>query len=146
MTHRTFFSFHYERDVWRATIVRNSSKLKPPITPEWIESSILEAAKTTGGAALKRLIENSLIGPTVTAVLIGAHTTSHRWIRYEINSTAERGNGPFGIYIHNIKDRDGHINSKGSTPLANGYPTYEWVYGDGYTNLGSWVDAAYDAR
>ena len=28
MARRTFFSFHYERDVWRASIVRNSAKLK----------------------------------------------------------------------------------------------------------------------
>ena len=29
MARRVFFSFHYDRDVWRASVVRNSWKLKP---------------------------------------------------------------------------------------------------------------------
>jgi MTH538 TIR-like domain (DUF1863) len=146
MAHRTFFSFHYERDVWRASIVRNSSKLNPSITPEWIEASIWESAKTTGDAAVKRLIDDALIGTTVTAVLIGAETASRRWVKYEIDASLERGNGLFGIYIHNIKDQNGYTDYKGSNPLPNGYATYDWVYDNGYVNLGSWVDAAYDIR
>lgn len=145
MAHRTFFSFHYERDVWRASIVRNSSKLKPSITPEWIEASIWESAKTTGDAAVKKLIDDALVGTSVTAVLIGSQTASRRWVKYEIDASLARGNGVLGIYIHNIEDRDGKRNSKGSSPLPAGYPTYDWINNDGYTNLGTWVDAAYDA-
>lgn len=37
MAHKTFFSFHYERDVQRASVVRKSSQFKSSITPEWIE-------------------------------------------------------------------------------------------------------------
>lgn len=146
MAHRTFFSFHYQRDVWRATNVRNSSKLTSSITPEWIEASIWESAKTTGDAAVKRLIDNGLNGTTVTAVLIGARTASRQWVKYEIDASLERGNGLLGIYIHNIKDDAGYTDKKGSNPLPSGYPTYDWVNDDGRTNLGSWVDAAYDAR
>lgn len=146
MAHRTFFSFHYQRDVWRATNVRKSSQLKPSITPEWIEASIWESAKTTGNAAVQRLIDNALNGTTVTAVLIGAQTASRQWVKYEIDASLERGNGLLGIYIHNIKDRNGYTDNKGSNPLPSGYRTYDWVNDDGYTNLGSWVDAAYDTR
>jgi MTH538 TIR-like domain (DUF1863) len=145
MAHRTFFSFHYERDVQRAAVVRNSSKLKPSITPEWIEASIWESAKVTGDTALRRLIDDALLGTTVTAVLIGAQTSSRRWVRYEINESIERGNGLIGIHIHNIKDWAGNTDSNGTNPLPAGYKTFDWVIDDGYSNLGTWVDDAYDA-
>lgn len=145
MAHRTFFSFHYERDVQRASVVRKSAQFKSSITPEWIEASIWESAKTTGEAAVKRLIDNALVGTSVTAVLIGAQTASRDWVKYEIDQSIARGNGLIGIYIHNIKDFQGNPDSKGSNPLPAGYPTYDWINDDGYNNLGTWVDDAYDA-
>lgn len=145
MAHRTFFSFHYERDVQRASVVRKSSQFKSSITPEWIEASIWESAKTTGEAAVKKLIDSALVGTSVTAVLIGAQTASRDWVKYEIDQSIARGNGLIGIYIHNIKDFGGNTDSKGSNPLPAGYSTYDWVNDDGYNNLGTWVDDAYDA-
>jgi hypothetical protein len=145
VAHRTFFSFHYERDVQRASVVRKSSQFKSAITPEWIEASIWESAKTTGEAAVKKLIDNALLGTSVTAVLIGAQTSSRDWVKYEIDQSIARGNGVIGIYIHNIKDFGGNTDYKGSNPLPAGYATYDWVNDDGYTNLGTWVDDGYDA-
>lgn len=143
VAHRTFFSFHYELDVWRASVVRNSAKLKPNITPEFIDASLWEAAKLKGDDAIRRLINNALYGTTVTAVLIGSKTASRRWVRYEIAKSLERGNGLFGVYIHNIKDQNGATAVKGTNPLPAGYRTYDWEYDNGYDNLGSWVDVAY---
>ncbi len=145
MAHRTFFSFHYERDVWRATNVRNSAKLQSGIAPEWIEASLWESAKAASDSAVQKLIDDALIGTTVTAVLIGAQTASRRWVNYEIQKSLARGNGLLGIYIHDIRTQDGRTDGKGSNPLPSGFRTYDWVSGEGHTNLGSWVDAAYDA-
>jgi hypothetical protein len=144
VAHRTFFSFHYERDVWRSSIVRNSSQLNPD-DRTWIEASIWEDVKPQGEAAIQRLIDNALKNTTVTAVLIGAETSSRRWVKYEIDASLARKNGLFGIYIHNIKDNAGNIDSKGINPLPPGYPAYDWVLNSGYANLGEWVDKAYDA-
>lgn len=144
MAHRTFFSFHFERDVWRSSIVRNSSQLSAS-DRTWIEASIWEDTKPKGAAAIKRLIDGALVGTSVTAVLIGAQTASRDWVQYEIDKSLERGNGLFGIYIHNIKDSNGNTDYKGANPLPSGYPTYDWVNDNGYTNLGTWVDRAYDA-
>lgn len=145
MAHRTFFSFHYEHDVWRASIVRNSAKLKTGIVPEWIEASLWESAKATSDAAVKKLIDGALVGTTVTAVLIGAETSSRRWVKYEIDASLERGNGLLGIYIDNIESNDGKTDRRGANPLPVRFRTYDWVLHGGYTNLGSWVDTAYDA-
>ena len=146
MARRTFFSFHYERDVSRASVVRNSSKTKSGIDPEWIEAGIWEEAKTKGDAAIKKLITDGLHNTTVTAVLIGAQTSSRRWVNEEIRQSEARGNGLFGIYIHNIKDFNGNTDYKGTNPLPSKYRTYDWVNDDGYNNLGKWVDAAFNAR
>jgi hypothetical protein len=146
MARRTFFSFHYEQDVTRASIVRNSSKLKSEITPEWIDASLWEEAKKKNEAAIKKLIDNALMNTTVTAVLIGSHTSSRPWVKYEIEQSEKRGNALFGIYIHNLKDLNKNTASKGSNPLPSGCKTYDWVNDDGYTNLGKWVEAAYDSR
>lgn len=146
MAHRTFFSFHYEKDVWRASNVRKSSKFKPEITPEWIDASLWEEAKKKSDDAIRRLIAGALQGTTVTAVLIGSQTASRRWINYEIQKSQDQDNGLFGIYIHNIADKDGKRAAKGANPLPAGSKTYDWVNDDGYNNLGKWVDAAYATR
>lgn len=146
MAHRTFFSFHYEKDVSRATVVRNSSKLKTEITPEWIDASLWEEAKKKSDAAIEKLIADALLNTTVTAVLIGSETASRKWIKHEIQKSANRGNALIGIYIHNIKDFNGKTAAKGTNPLPTGCKTYDWINDDGYTNLGSWVDAAYATR
>jgi hypothetical protein len=104
-----------------------------------------EEAKAKGDAAIKRLIDDQMVGTTVTAVLIGSQTSERTYVQYEINKSIERGNGLLGIYIHNIKDLSGNVASKGLNPLTSGYRTYDWIADNGYANLGSWVEAAYAA-
>jgi hypothetical protein len=144
MAHRSFFSFHYERDVQRASVVRKSSVTKSEITPEWIDASVWEEAKGKSDAAVQRLIDSALVGTTVTAVLIGTETSKRRWVNYEIRESVARGNGLLGIYIHNIPGFDGKTASRGANPLPSRYRTYDWMDDDGYNNLGKWVDAACD--
>ena len=36
--------------------------------------------------------------------MIGAKTSERKWVKEEIAQSEARGNGLFGIYIHNIKD------------------------------------------
>jgi hypothetical protein len=43
------------------------------------------------------------------------------------------------------KDRDGNTSTPGN-PLPSSYRLYDWVRDDGYTNLGSWVELAYQER
>lgn len=145
MAHRTFFSFHYERDVQRASVVRNSSQFKNNITPEWIDASLWEATKPSD-SAIKKLIGNALDRTTVTAVLIGSNTASRRWVQYEIEQSTARGNGLLGIYINNIRGFNGMTDARGVNPLPSWASTYDWVYDNGHANLGGWVDLAYARR
>ena len=142
---KAFFSFHYGRDISRANVVRKSWVTKDQGTAGFIDASLWEEAKAKGDAAIKRLIDDQMMGTTVTAVLIGSETAQRTYVNYEIAKSIERGNGIFGIYIQNIRDLNGNTAPKGANPLAAGYSTYDWVSGNGYANLGTWVEAAYQA-
>ena len=118
LARRVFFSFHYERDVWRTNVIRNSWVTKPDRKAAgFIDSAEFEEIKRQGDLAVKRWINSQLKGTSVTAVLIGAETYRRRWVRYEIIKSFDKGNGLLGIYIHKIKDKDGNTDYKGKNPF-----------------------------
>jgi hypothetical protein len=155
MVRRVFFSFHYERDVWRANVVRNYWVKQDREAAGFWDVSLWEEAKKQAEEKIKRMIEDMLMGTSVTAVLIGADTYKMEWVRYEIQRSYQRGNGLLGIYINNIKDKDGYYDIKGKTTFGpidskNGKDVYfwqvasiyDWVLDEGYINLGKWVESA----
>jgi len=118
MARRVFFSFHYERDVWRANVVRNSWVTKPDReSAGFIDASEFEEIKRQGEQAVKRWIDNQLEGTSVTVVLIGTETYLRDWVRYEIVKSFDRGNGLLGIYIHQIEDQIEETSPKGKNPF-----------------------------
>lgn len=148
MARRVFFAFHYERDIWRASQVRNSWVTKPDREAAGFWDAVSwEEVKKKGEEAIKSWIRNQLKGTSVTVVLIGTETSKRKYVQYEIEQSWERGNGLIGVYIHNMKDINGKTEAKGADPLVTaGYKnirTYDWVEDDGYTNLGDWVEAAF---
>lgn len=156
MSRRTFFSFHYGRDIWRANEVRKSWVTQDREAAGFFDASLWEKAKTQGDEAIKRLIDGGLQNTSVTVVLIGAKTAGRRYITHEIQQSFARGNGMLGLYIHRLKDSGGFTDTKGDNPfdglqterdgrqvlLSTLYKTYDWVADDGYKNLGAWVEAA----
>ena len=157
MARRVFFSFHYERDRWRAEIVRNSWVTKPnrEAAGFW-DAAAWEEVKEKGEEAIKRWIDKQLEGTSVTAVLIGTETSTRKYVEYEIIQSYQKGNGLLGIFIHNIKDESQRTEPKGENPFnhiyieKNGrriffseiYRTYDWIADKGYENLGNWVETA----
>lgn len=118
MARKVFFSFHYERDVWRANVVRNSWVTKPDREAAgFIDAAEFEEIQRQGDLAVKRWINSQLKGTSVTAVLIGAETYGRRWVRYEIIKSYDKSDGLLGIYIHKIKDQYGKTDSKGENPF-----------------------------
>lgn len=154
MARRAFFSFHFERDIWRTGQVRNAWLTHPDRKSSgYWDASIWEKAKIEGDNAIKSLIQRGLNGTSVTVVLIGRETSTRRWVKYEIQQSAIQGNGLVGIYIHNLKDTNGKKDFQGTNPLDqlsfnNGakyssvYPSYDWVNDNGYKNIGIWIEKA----
>jgi hypothetical protein len=88
-------------------------------------------------------------------VLVGAKTSTRRWVQYEIEQSALRGNGLVAVSIHNLKGPNRRVGSPGKNPFANfkldddGFhtlddyvPEYDWQLEDGYQNFGEWLREA----
>src|SRR6266852_4197222 len=117
MPRKVFFSFHYERDIWRTNVVRNSGVVGGTAAAGFHDASLWEEAKKKGDAEVKKLIDNGLNGTSVTVVLIGAETASRKFVDYEIEQSIARGNGLLGIYISGIKDQYGITAVQGVVPV-----------------------------
>jgi hypothetical protein len=53
MARRVFFSFHYERDIWRANVVRKSWVVAGSREAEFIDASLWEKIVPLGGAGVQ---------------------------------------------------------------------------------------------
>jgi len=142
MARRVFFSFHYQRDIWRVNQIRNIPNVTGCAAAGFQDASIWEAAKKKGDAAIKALIDEGLKNTTVTVVCIGQKTAGRTYINYEIDQSIARGNGIVPLQIHHLEDADGKSDSAGETPakLKNGgYKVYKYV---DHETLGRWIEAA----
>ena len=157
MARKIFFSFHYERDVWRASQVRNSNVVSKEDQYGFTDAADWESIKKKGDAAIQNWINDQLKNTSVTVILIGAETADREWVQYEILQSWNRGNGILGIWIHNIKDQNQKTDTPGRNPLddfklpdgtvlSSVCKTYDWVINDGRKNLGKWADEAAEIR
>ena len=155
-TRRTFFSFHYKPDNWRAAQVRNIGVVEgnsPVSDNDW------ETVTRGGDTAIRKWIDGQMRGTSCTIVLIGSHTADRKWINYEIKKAWSDGKGVMGIYIHNLQNISGNQSSKGDNPFdyvtADGMklsnvvkahnPPYFMsanVYNHIKENIASWVEGA----
>lgn len=154
----TFYSFHFDNDVFRVQQIRNMGVIdgNEPVSPnDW------EQVKRRGEAAVERWIDDNMKYKRCVVVLIGSDTASRRWVTYEIEKAWKEKRGIFGIYIHNLKCLRNGICSKGANPLANWNvgnqsmanlvrcydPSSYDAYGEISRNLPTWVDTAiYEAK
>src|SRR4051812_9975414 len=114
MARRAFFSFHYERDIHRSCVVRNSWRMQGREAAGFFDSSLWETVKRQGEAAIKKAINEGLNNTSVTVVLVGAETSSRAWVKYEIDQSLNRGNGLVAVYINGVKDLSGKTDPKGA--------------------------------
>ncbi len=117
---RTFFSFHYKRDIWRAKQVRNSWITKPDRKDcGFFDSSVFESKQRTSDEALKRFLREGLQGAGVTCVLAGNQTAYRRWVRYELVRSFRVGKGILCVKIHRQKNSQGLTDTEGPNPLEH---------------------------
>jgi hypothetical protein len=140
MARRIYFSFHYERDIERAMVVRNCNKLLKDDS-FFSDSSLEEKARTEGESAVRRLINQGIEGTSVTCVLIGAETYARPWVRYEIAKSLEHGNGLFGIYLDSLSDFEGHYDARGFNPFD--YIEFIWTNESNAHSLMEWRNSSW---
>lgn len=153
MARSVFFSFHYENDVDRAFVVRNSWVTQSKQAAGFVDKAEFEEIKKKGKTAVERWIDDQLIGTSVTVVLVGSETLDRPFVQYEIKKSIERGNAILGIQIGGIKN----LNSQTSVSqdqykvidtiklweVFHGF--YNYVNHHGYSNLGTWIENAAQA-
>lgn len=153
-----YYAFHFQRDIQRANVVRNSrTVLAAGDEVGYYDRSLWEEAQIKGDAAIQELIDDGMVGASVTVVLIGAETYQRRWVLYEIAQSHNLGKGLLGIRLNNIADWSGNTESPGPNPfeyltvdrglfgnvaLSTLYPVYDWVWDDGYNNAAGWIEQA----
>lgn len=160
MPAKVFFSFHYDPDHWRASQVRNMGVIeKNPLASDndW------EQIKKGGDPAIKKWIDGQMFGRSCAIVLIGQNTAGRKWIKYEIEKAWNDGKGVFGIYIHNLKNKESLQAAKGNNPfndftlksskLSTVVKAYDPPYSESTKayayisqNLASWVTEANKLR
>jgi hypothetical protein len=142
MARGTFFSFHYQRDIWRVNQVRSIPNVTGCAAAGFRDASLWEEAKKKGDAAIKKLIDDGLSGTTVTVVFIGNQTANRTYVNYEIDQSIKRGNGIIGVQIHHLQDQKGNTDLPGATPAkltAGGYPVYKFT---NVNDLAAWIEAS----
>lgn len=162
MARRVFFSFHFKKDSWRASQIRNAGVVEgnePVSDNDW------EKIKAKGDKAIQAWIDQQLQGRSCAVVLIGSETAGRKWINYEIEKSWNDGKGLLGIYIHNLKDQDGNQSAKGRNPfddfvlqdsgkkLSSIVKAYDPPYSDSTkvyeyikNNIAGWVEDAIKLR
>src|SRR5438094_159741 len=114
MARKVFYSFHYKPDNWRAAQVRNIGAVEgnaPVADNDW------EQVTKGGDEAIKKWINSQMSGGSCTIILIGANTAGRKWINYEIEQSWNTDKGVCGIYIHNLKNKEGKQSTKGGNPF-----------------------------
>ena len=158
MARRVFFSFHYEKDIYRAMVVRKGWVTQGTEKAGFIDKADFEKLKLKGDKAVKAWIDKQLIGTSTTVVLIGSETLNREYVRYEIGKSIEKGNAIIGVKIHNIvnavtktKSSPGNLHTAIGRwsdtkktiyfdEIADGI--YDYKRDDGYNNLGDWIEDA----
>ncbi|MFC5314204.1 TIR domain-containing protein [Azospirillum rugosum] len=146
MARHTFFSFHYQRDVFRVNQIRKGGEFIGSAAAGFVDASLWEKAKQKGDAVIKAMIDDALVGTSVTVVCIGAKTARRTYINYEIEQSLARGNGMLGLRINHLVGHDKDVDPDGDIPallVRNNVPVYRFT---NVAALGTLIERAYQSR
>lgn len=154
---KVFYSFHFDRDVFRVQMVRNMGIIEgdePVQANKWEEIK----RKPSG---VESWIDANLKGKTCLVVLIGTETASRPWVQYEIKRAWELGLAVVGVRIHGLDSMGKGTCASGPNPFdkvtlkrPNGLtytpkvhnPFFLDPYASIKSNLSSWIEAAITDR
>ena len=115
---RVFFSFEFHKDAWRASQVRNMGKVDNSST---FSDNDWEEVRLKTDTAIRQWIDEQLDKRSCLVVLIGATTSSRKWVKYEIEKAYQLNKGIVGIRIHKLKDMYGNQTTAGANPFYSLY-------------------------
>lgn len=155
---QVFYSFHYDKDVFRVQQIRNMGVLEGD---EPVSANTWETVKKGGDKAIEKWIEDNMKYKSCVVVLVGEDTHKRPWIKHEIKKAWLDEKGLLGIHIHNLKDPKTGKCSKGINPfeqfkfddgtklssVVSCYnPDATDTYNDIKNNLEKWIEKAIKDR
>lgn len=109
-----FYSFHYERDVYRVQLIRNIGSVEGQ---KLLNAQEWEEVGKKGEKAIFNWIDEQMKGKSAVVVLIGAQTASRPWVKYEIQRAWELCKPLLGIRIHGLSSI-GTTDTEGADPFC----------------------------
>lgn len=110
-----FYSFHYERDVYRVQLIRNIGSVEGQ---KLLNAQEWEAVRARGTKAIQNWIDEQMKWKTAVVVLIGAQTASRQWVQYEIQRAWDLRKPLLGIRIHGLSSM-GSTDTEGPNPFCS---------------------------
>lgn len=110
-----FYSFHYERDVYRVQLIRNIGSVEGQ---NLLNAQEWEAVRARGTKAIQNWIDEQMRWKSAVVVLIGAQTASRSWVQYEIQRAWELRKPLLGIRIHGLSSM-GSSDTEGPNPFCS---------------------------
>lgn len=121
MARRAYFAFHYERDIFRVNVVRNSNVVLGTTDAGFFDKSEYEEVKRKNPEEIARRLREKMKGTSVTVVLIGRETAQRPWVKWEIQQSIANKNGLLGVYIHHVSSL-GYADPVALTPALPAVP------------------------
>jgi hypothetical protein len=160
MARKVFHSFHFDRDAWRVSQVRNMGVIEGQ---QVLSGNEWEEVKKGGDKAIQDWIDEQMTGRSCVVVLAGRATAGRKWVDYEIKQGWAKGKGVVAVYIHGLKDKNGSVDAKGANPFGHftldgkpfstvvrDYDPSGWdssaTYANIKDNLEDWVEDAIEIR
>lgn len=157
MIRHVFFSFDYDKDVFRIQQLRNMDYFDDG---SLFYANKWEEVKRKDDRSIEKWIDDNMSGKSCVIVLIGTDTANSRWVRYEIKKAVMEKKAIFGIYIHHLKDPRWGTCMQGGNPfhgitcggknLADIVKCYDPdpldSYGDIKNNIQLWIERAMKAK
>lgn len=116
-----FFSFHYD-DIIRVNNVRNAWKINCPGREDkrqFYDRSLWESVQRENPEGLKGLIRRGMEHASVVCVLVGTHTWSRPWVRYEIARAVIEKKGLLAVHINGLRHHQRlTADANGENPLG----------------------------
>ena len=148
MRRNVFFSFDWN-DNWAVNQIRNIESFNAT-NDKFQDHADIEKIKRSTDESIKKWINSQLERASVTCVLIGQGTSQSKWVKYEIDRSYAQDKGILGIFIHNLKNKEGNTTRKGLNPIPNSFmaksydPTTECPTSSAYqcisNNIQEWVE------
>ena len=119
------------------------------------KSGVPQEALKNSDAAIKRWIDEQMVGCSCLVLFQGERTYQSRWVAYEMQKAYEEDMGRFVVKLDGMKNPWGGFSQPGLDPYKahnrysyepnnNGYIIrhYSWIYDNGHDNFADWIEEA----